>query len=88
MAIYGLLILGPSQHMWFNLLSKVFPNRDVSTTLKKIFMGQAVFGPAINTVFFSYNGALQGNFFSAIPWVYLIVHALVAPAVQPLMDSM
>lgn len=62
MAIYGLLILGPSQHMWFNFLSKVFPKRDVPTTFKKIFMGQAVFGPVINTVFFSYNGVLQGNF--------------------------
>jgi hypothetical protein len=48
--------------MWFNFLSKILPNRDVATTLKKILMGQAVFGPVINTVFFSYNGALQGNF--------------------------
>ncbi|XP_061371408.1 uncharacterized protein LOC133313993 isoform X2 [Gastrolobium bilobum] len=61
MAIYGLLILGPSQHVWFNFLSKIFPNRDIPTTLKKIFMGQAVFGPAINTIFFSYNGAVQGE---------------------------
>jgi len=62
MAIYGLLILGPSQHKYFNFLSKILPNRDVATTLKKILMGQAVFGPVINTVFFSYIGALQGNF--------------------------
>ncbi|KAK7277354.1 hypothetical protein RIF29_18505 [Crotalaria pallida] len=61
MAVYGLLILGPSQHMWFNFLSKVLPKRDVSTTLKKILMGQTLFGPVINTVFFSYNGALQGE---------------------------
>ncbi|KAK2420716.1 Peroxisomal membrane 22 kDa (Mpv17/PMP22) family protein [Trifolium repens] len=61
MAIYGGLILGPSQHMWFNFLSKILPNRDLATTLKKILMGQAVFGPVINTVFFSYNGALQGE---------------------------
>lgn len=61
MAIYGLLILGPSQHMWFNFLSKILPKRDVPTTLKKIFMGQALFGPVINTVFFSYNGAVQGE---------------------------
>lgn len=62
MAVYGLLFLGPSQHLWFNFLSKILPKRDVNTTLKKIFMGQAVFGPISNTVFFSYNGALQGNF--------------------------
>jgi hypothetical protein len=48
--------------MWFNFLSKILPNRDLATTLKKILMGQAVFGPVINTVFFSYNGALQGSF--------------------------
>lgn len=62
MAIYGLLMLGPSQHMWFNFLSKILPKRDVPTTLKKILMGQVVYGPTINTVFFSYNGAVQGNF--------------------------
>lgn len=62
MTIYGLLILGPSQHKYFNFLSKILPNRDVATTLKKILMGQALFGPVINTVFFSYIGALQGNF--------------------------
>ncbi|RYR06420.1 hypothetical protein Ahy_B05g073763 [Arachis hypogaea] len=61
MAVYGLLILGPSQHLWFNHLSKILPKRDVSATLKKIFMGQAVFGPVINTVFFTYNGAVQGE---------------------------
>ncbi|XP_027359319.1 PXMP2/4 family protein 4-like [Abrus precatorius] len=61
MAIYGLIILGPSQHMWFNYLSKILPKRDVPSTLKKIFMGQALFGPVINTVFFSYNGAVQGE---------------------------
>ncbi|TKY46124.1 PXMP2/4 family protein 4 [Spatholobus suberectus] len=61
MAIYGLLILGPAQHKWFNFLSKILPKRDMPSTLKKIFMGQAVFGPIINTVFFSYNGVLQGE---------------------------
>ncbi|RHN51128.1 hypothetical protein MtrunA17_Chr6g0465041 [Medicago truncatula] len=61
MTIYGLLILGPSQHKYFNFLSKILPNRDVATTLKKILMGQALFGPVINTVFFSYIGALQGE---------------------------
>ncbi|KAH7523716.1 hypothetical protein FEM48_Zijuj06G0041200 [Ziziphus jujuba var. spinosa] len=61
MASYGLLILGPSQHMWFNFVSKVLPKRDVLTTLKKIFMGQALFGPCVASSFFSYNAALQGE---------------------------
>ncbi|XP_028792459.1 PXMP2/4 family protein 1-like [Neltuma alba] len=53
MGTYALFIMGPSQHMWFNFLSKVLPKTDVPSTLKKIFMGQRVFGPIINTVFFS-----------------------------------
>ncbi|KAI4352809.1 hypothetical protein L6164_007027 [Bauhinia variegata] len=61
MAMYGLLILGPAQHMWFNFMSKVLPKRDVASTLKKILMGQAIFGPTVNSVFFSYNAALQGE---------------------------
>lgn len=61
MSSYGLLILGPSQHYWFNFVSRLLPTREVVTTLKKIVMGQAIYGPCINTVFFSYNAALQGN---------------------------
>ncbi|XP_030528695.1 protein sym-1-like isoform X2 [Rhodamnia argentea] len=66
MTAYGLVILGPSQHMWFNSASRVLPQRDVVTTLKKIFMGQAIYGPCITTVFFSYNAGLQGETFGDI----------------------
>jgi len=52
---YGLLFLGPSQHLWFNFMSKVLPKRDVLTTFKKVFMGQECYP------FFSYNAALQGE---------------------------
>ncbi|XP_057973422.1 uncharacterized protein LOC131161590 isoform X2 [Malania oleifera] len=61
MAAYGLLILGPTQHLWFNFVSKILPKRDVVTTLKKIFMGQAIYGPCIAAVFFSFNAGLQGE---------------------------
>ncbi|XP_022634524.1 PXMP2/4 family protein 4-like [Vigna radiata var. radiata] len=61
MAIYGLLILGPTQHTWFGFLSKIFPKTDLASTLKKILMGQLILGPIINAVFFSYNGACQGE---------------------------
>lgn len=60
MAVFGFLILGPSQHLWFNSVSKLLPHRDTLTTLKKIFLGQAILGPYITSVFFSYNAALQG----------------------------
>lgn len=57
---YGMLILGPSLHFWFNLMSKVFPKRDLVTTFKKMAMGQLLYGPALTVVFFSLNASLQG----------------------------
>ncbi|XP_015698690.2 PXMP2/4 family protein 4-like [Oryza brachyantha] len=61
MASYGLLISGPSLHLWFNFISKLLPKQDVVNTFKKMFLGQAVYGPIINSVFFSYNAGLQGE---------------------------
>lgn len=61
MASFGLIFLGPSQHLWFSYLSRILPKRDVLTTVKKIMMGQVLFGPFSNTVFYSYNAALQGE---------------------------
>lgn len=60
MAGYGMLILGPSLHFWFNFVSRVLPKRDLITTLKKIVLGQTVYGPTMTVVFFSANAALQG----------------------------
>ncbi|CAL1410618.1 unnamed protein product [Linum trigynum] len=61
MAGYGFMFLGPAQHLWFNYMSRILPNRDVMSTLKKIFLGQAGFGPVNASLFFSYNAALQGE---------------------------
>ncbi|GLU15919.1 hypothetical protein SLE2022_323720 [Rubroshorea leprosula] len=61
MAVYGLLLLGPSQHVWFTFVSKILPKRDLLTTLKKILMGQVIYGPTSTSAFFSYNAALQGE---------------------------
>lgn len=63
MAGYGMLILGPSLHFWFNFLSKVLPKRDLLTTLKKIFLGQTTYGPCMTVIFFSTNAAVQGTHF-------------------------
>jgi protein Mpv17 len=60
MASYGMLLSGPSLHFWFNFLSKAVPKKDLLNTFKKMFLGQAVYGPIINCVFFSYNAGLQG----------------------------
>lgn len=62
MAGYGMIILGPSLHFWFNFVSKVFPGRDLLSTLKKMVMGQALYGPLMTVVFFSLNARLQGMF--------------------------
>lgn len=62
MAGYGLLILGPSLHYWYNLMSRFFPKRDLVSTVKKMALGQTLYGPAMTVVFFSVNAALQGSF--------------------------
>ncbi|XP_076919219.1 uncharacterized protein LOC143579929 [Bidens hawaiensis] len=61
MAGYGMIVLGPSLHYWFNFMSRLFPKRDLISTFKKMFMGQAVFGPIMTVVFFSVNAGLQGE---------------------------
>ncbi|KAJ6692417.1 hypothetical protein OIU79_014210 [Salix purpurea] len=61
MAGYGLLIVGPSLHFWFNFMSKLLPKRDLITTFKKIIMGQTIYGPIMTVVFFSSNASLQGE---------------------------
>ncbi|XP_073046498.1 uncharacterized protein [Primulina eburnea] len=61
MAGFGLMILGPSQHFWFNFVGRVVPKRDVISTFKKLTMGQLFYGPTINGIFFSFNAALQGE---------------------------
>lgn len=63
MAGYGLFILGFLQHTWFNFLGRVLPKRDIFTTLKKIVVGQLVFGPLTTSIFFTYNATLQGTYF-------------------------
>ncbi|KAK6946016.1 Mpv17/PMP22 [Dillenia turbinata] len=61
MAGYGMLVLGPSLHFWFNFMSRVFPKRDLVTTFKKIILGQTTYGPFMTVVFFSLNAHLQGE---------------------------
>ncbi|KVI01909.1 protein SYM1-like [Cynara cardunculus var. scolymus] len=61
MAGYGLIILGPTLHLWFNFVSRVLPKQDLMATFKKMLMGQTIFGPIMTAVFFSVNAALQGE---------------------------
>ncbi|CAL1404070.1 unnamed protein product [Linum trigynum] len=61
MAGFGLLVLGPSLHFWFNFMSKLIPRRDLVATLKKTAVGQAAFAPIMTAVFFTTNAGLQGE---------------------------
>lgn len=58
---YGMLILGPTLHFWFNFVSKLFPKQDLVATLKKMAMGQTIYGPIMTVVFLSLNASLQGE---------------------------
>ncbi|KAK7269910.1 hypothetical protein RIF29_22713 [Crotalaria pallida] len=61
MAGYGMVILGPTLHFWFNFVSKLLPRRDLLSTLKKMVMGQTLYGPAMTAIFFSLNAFMQGE---------------------------
>ncbi|KAK6136923.1 hypothetical protein DH2020_029329 [Rehmannia glutinosa] len=58
---YGMLIIGPSVHYWYNFMSRVFPKRDILSTFKKMALGQTTYGPAMTVIFLSVNAALQGE---------------------------
>lgn len=72
MAGYGLLILGPTLHFWFNFMSKLYPKRDLLPTLKKMAMGQMLYGPVMTVVFFSTNAHLQGLQCLFTPYLYVL----------------
>ncbi|KFK39987.1 hypothetical protein AALP_AA3G315400 [Arabis alpina] len=58
---YGLFVLGPTLHYWFNFMSRLFPKQDLITTFKKMAMGQTIYGPCMTVIFFSLNASLQGE---------------------------
>ncbi|KAF6159743.1 hypothetical protein GIB67_030001 [Kingdonia uniflora] len=61
MAGYGMIVMGPALHCWFNFVSKILPKTDILNTMKKILLGQTVFGPIMTTLFFSANAGVQGE---------------------------
>ncbi|CAF2038041.1 hypothetical protein YC2023_105841 [Brassica napus] len=58
---YGLCVLGPTLHCWFNFLSRLLPRQDFITTFKKMAMGNIIYGPIMMVTFFSLNALLQGE---------------------------
>lgn len=66
MVASGFFMSGPTLHLWFNFVSKVVPKRDLISTLKKMAMGQLIYGPTFTVVFFSLNAFVQGESFDEI----------------------
>lgn len=60
MLAVGLFMSGPLLHLWFGSVAKLYPNRDLVSTLKKLVLGQVLFGPAFCAAFFSINAYAQG----------------------------
>ncbi|CAI5478002.1 unnamed protein product [Closterium sp. Yama58-4] len=61
MAGAGLLLSGPTLHLWFTRIARFIPGTDVPRVLLKITLGQLLYSPIFNSVFFSINAALQGE---------------------------
>eukprot|EP00249_Psilotum_nudum_P014416 c24811_g1_i1 orf=738-1577(-) len=61
MAVAGLFMSGPTLHLWFNFVSKILPKRDVMSTVKKMILGQTLYGPSFTIIFFSLNAFAQGE---------------------------
>lgn len=63
MAAAGLILSGPSLHVWYGLMARWRPGRDASSIAQKMLAGTFLYGPAFNAAFFSSNAALQGAAF-------------------------
>lgn len=61
MAAVGLFLSGPTLHLWFNFMARLLPAQTVRNSLAKMALGQALYGPAFNAIFFSLNAAAQGE---------------------------
>lgn len=68
MAGYGLVVLGPTLHYWFNFMSRLLPKQDLITTFTKMAMGQIIYGPIMMVIFFSLNAFLQGKLSHIYMW--------------------
>ena len=61
MLAVGLFMSGPLLHLWFGKIGKKIPGRDISSTMKKLVLGQLFFGPAFCAAFFTLNAYAQGK---------------------------
>lgn len=61
MLAVGLFMSGPLLHLWFGRVGKLIPGRDIASTLKKLVLGQLLFGPAFCAAFFAINAYALGK---------------------------
>jgi len=59
----GLIYFGPAAHFWYALMFKILPSRSLVSTLGKAGLGQVIFGPVFNILYFAI-GLIQANRFS------------------------
>jgi hypothetical protein len=76
MATIGLLINGPSMHVWYGFLHRQIPSQTTGAAITKVALDQAIFGPYVITgifflkfklicsAFFTSNALMQGVPFS------------------------
>jgi len=57
----GLLLAGPTMHVWYSTLDRVVKGRGIATTVRKMFADQGFFMPLYLVVFVGVMGALRGD---------------------------
>lgn len=57
----GLLLAGPTMHVWYSTLDRVVKGHGIRTTFRKMFADQGFFMPLYLVVFVGVMGALRGD---------------------------
>jgi len=66
----GLLLAGPTMHVWYSTLDRLLKGRCMSTSLRKMCADQGLFLPIYLVVFVGVMGALRGDRMSDV-WTKL-----------------
>jgi len=57
----GLLLAGPTMHVWYSTLDRVVKGQGIATAVRKMFADQGFFMPVYLVVFVGVMGALRGD---------------------------
>ena len=61
LASFGLLVHGPSSHLFYGKLDARFPGTSASIVFTKVFIDQVLWNPIFGVMFFSYVAMLEGK---------------------------